>query len=82
MALFLFAGFVTIKKSPADRIEIPLAIRVIPKGDLSEWTDASMDEAYRKTGEGVFSKSFIRTNWKNTLKRLNSPGLTILCSYH
>jgi hypothetical protein len=64
------AGGMKEEPFPSGRTEVPLATRVIPKGNLSQWTDSSMDEAYQKAKEGGFSISIHSHNWKDFEKTL------------
>jgi hypothetical protein len=70
MAAFLFAGRVKEEIPPSGKTAVPLGIRILPKGNLPEWTDASMDEAYETAKEGGFSISIHSHYWKNYEKTL------------
>jgi hypothetical protein len=70
LAFFLFAGGMKEEILPTGITDIPLGIRILPKGNLPGWTDASMDEAYEKAKEGGFSISIHSHYWKHFEKIL------------
>ncbi len=70
LAIFLIAGGAKEEISPTLKTEVSLGIKILPKGNLSEWTDRSMDEAYEKAREGGFSISIHSHYWKNFEKAL------------
>ncbi|UCB46103.1 MAG: hypothetical protein JSV25_01380 [Spirochaetota bacterium] len=70
LSFFLLAGGVTEEILPTGKTEVPLGIRILPKGTLPEWTDKSMDEAYEKAKGGGFSISIYSHYWNNYEKTL------------